>query len=631
MPDRRPRQVRQRRRRTIAIGVVAAAGTGIGLGVSAATAQGPIAYPTAVVSVSSVNRTLDVSGVLQPVTDAAAVFQISGTVASVNVTKGQKVTAGQTIATLDPTSLQAIVTEAQDTLNSAEAKLREDELDESSSSTSTGGSSTQTASVPAATTAADTQPVSAAPYMLTSASIPSGTAPGGSESSDGSVSQDQQAVVTDQHTVDTDLETAAADLAAMQKTCASGGGTAPTTSSTSTTVASSSTTSPTVASSATTSTTTPASSSTSACAAALTTASTAEQQVSTDQKTLASAETDLANALSAEQKSTETSRTSTTTPTTPSHTGSAQTGGSSTQATSAQPTSTQPTSTRPTSTEPTSTPRTSTSGTGTIGSSATSVNTNTPEQLAGDEATIDNDKATLVNAQQALAAAILVSPVAGTVESIGMAVGDTVSAGSTSSTITIVDWNSYEVTATLTNSQVQDVKVGQPAQVTVDGTSQTLQGTVTRVGPVQESSSSYTYPVIVTVTSSTGQLAAGSAAQTVIDLSQADNTAVVPTSAVHTTGTGSYVYVDKAGQEVRQTVKTGLVGDVYTQITSGLTQGQVVVLADPSESVPSSSTNSTSNRFGRGGTFRVGTFTPGRTGGGTPSSGGGGTPPASGS
>ena len=56
--------------------------------------------------------------------------------------------------------------------------------------------------------------------------------------------------------------------------------------------------------------------------------------------------------------------------------------------------------------EPTSTPRTSTSGTGTIGSSATSVNTNTPEQLAGDEATIDNDKATLVNAQQALAAAI---------------------------------------------------------------------------------------------------------------------------------------------------------------------------------------------------------------------------------
>ena len=78
MPDRRPRQVRQRRRRTIAIGVLAAAGTGIGLGVSAATAQGPIAYPTAVVSVSSVNRTLDVSGVLQPVTDAAADFQISG-------------------------------------------------------------------------------------------------------------------------------------------------------------------------------------------------------------------------------------------------------------------------------------------------------------------------------------------------------------------------------------------------------------------------------------------------------------------------------------------------------------------------------------------------------------------------
>ena len=161
-----------------------------------------------------------------------------------------------------------------------------------------------------------------------------------------------------------------------------------------------------------------------------------------------------------------------------------------------------------------------------------------------------------------------------------MAVGDTVSAGRRGAPSRSSTGATTRSSATLTNSQVEDVKVGQPAQdtSTAPGADAPRHGSPA----VEESSSSYTYPVIVTVTSSTGQLAAGSAAQTVIDLSQADNTAVVPTSAVHTTGTGSYVYVDKAGQEVRQTVKTGLVGDVYTQITSGLTQGQVVVLADPS-------------------------------------------------
>jgi trimeric autotransporter adhesin len=602
----------------IAVGVIAAAGTGIGLGVSVATAQGPASFRTAVASVSSVSHTLDVSGVLQPVTDATAGFQISGTVASVDVIKGQKVTAGETIATLDTASVQATLTEAQDTLNSAEAKLTEDELDESSSS-SGGSSATQTGSVQAATTAATTGSVSAASYVLTSASTPSGTASSESGSSSSSVTQDQQAVVTDQHQVDTDLQSAAADLAAMQTACTSGGGNPPTRSTTtsttipssnttsttipssnttSTTIPSSNTTSTIIPSSSTTSTTVPASSSTSACAAALTAASTAEEQVSADQKTLATDETNLAGALSTEAKSTGTTKTSPS----PSSTGSSNTGGS-------------------------STPRTSSSATGATGSSTSTVNTDTPEQLASDEATIDNDKATLVNAQQSLAAATLVSPVSGTVESVGLMVGDSVSAGSTSNAITVVDWNSYEVTATLTTNQVQDVKVGQPAQVTVDGTSGTLQAKVTRVGPVEESGSSYTYPVIVTVTSSTGQLAAGSAAQTVIDLSQANDTVVVPTSAVHTTSTGSYVYLDKAGKEVRQTVKMGLVGDVYSQITSGLTQGQVVVLADPSESVPSSSTNSTSNRFGGTGTFRVGTF----TGGGTTGPGGSGAPPAAGS
>ena len=198
-----------------------------------------------------------------------------------------------------------------------------------------------------------------------------------------------------------------------------------------------------------------------------------------------------------------------------------------------------------------------------------------------------------MNAQQSLAAATLTAPISGTVESVGLASGDDVTAGSASQGVAIVNWDSYEITATLTTTQVQDVKVGQDAQISVDGTAAALTARVTRVGPAEGSGSSYTYPVVATVTSSTGLLASGSGAQMTIDLSEASGVLVVPTSAVHTTATNnSYVELDRRGKEVRQKVTTGLVGSVYTQITSGLTSGEVVVLADPSEAVPSSSAKS---------------------------------------
>ncbi len=65
----------------------------------------------------------------------------------------------------------------------------------------------------------------------------------------------------------------------------------------------------------------------------------------------------------------------------------------------------------------------------------------------------------------------------------------------------------------------------------------------------------------------------------------------VPTSAVQTFGSRSYVLVLSKGEVTRKVVKVGMVGDEYTQVLSGLTPGESVVLADYAESVPSSSTN----------------------------------------
>ena len=52
----------------------------------------------------------------------------------------------------------------------------------------------------------------------------------------------------------------------------------------------------------------------------------------------------------------------------------------------------------------------------------------------------------------------------------------------------------------------------------------------------------------------------------------------------------------------RKVIKVGMVGDTYTQVLSGLSDGQSVVLADYAEAVPSSNTDLT-NALGGGGGF----------------------------
>jgi hypothetical protein len=58
-------------------------------------------------------------------------------------------------------------------------------------------------------------------------------------------------------------------------------------------------------------------------------------------------------------------------------------------------------------------------------------------------------------------------------------------------------------------------------------------------------------------------------------------------------GAYSYVFALDKGQLTRKVIKVGMIGDTYTQVLSGLTPGQSVVLVDYSEAVPSSNTNTT--------------------------------------
>lgn len=574
-PARHQRKRRAIRRRLIAAGAAVIVGTGTGVGIAKAQASGGPGYRTAVASMGNAVRTLTVSGTVQPVNQAQASFQVSGTVSGVEVSVGQSVSAGQVLATLDTTSLQTEVSLAQANLSSAEAKLSQDESGQASTTASSNsGGSTQPTGAAQTSAARVENPTSGNDAILTAASLPSGTA---------SLQQAQQAVVSAQHSADVDIQTATANLAAAQTTCqtatggAQSGGNSGSQGSTTTTTTPASTTTTTVPS---TTTTTPAAGSgsgaTSACSNALEEAMTTEQQVSRDQVTVQNAEKTLAQVLTSELSS-------------------ASSNGNHTSTGSAK------------------------SGSGSASAAATA--TNSASQLASDQASIDSDQASLVSAQQSLQAGTLTAPIAGTVASVNIAVGQALNAGSASNSVTVANSGAYQTVSSLTTSQVGQVNVGDPVEVTGDGQSTPVAGIVSRVGPVETSSSSYTYPLIVSLDADSGHatgMPAGSAAQVQVQIAHADNTLVVPTSAVHTAIAGnSYVIVLQGTKQVRKPVTTGVVGQTYTQVAKGLASGTVVVLADPSQPVPSSSTNSNTFRIGvTGGAGFPGGFQRFVTGGG---------------
>jgi multidrug efflux pump subunit AcrA (membrane-fusion protein) len=526
------------RRAVLIGGIVAVVVLGGSVAAWAEVGSSDAGYRMATVTRADIGTTLDVVGTVDPVADASAAFQVEGQVATVTVTPGQVVTAGQTLGTLDTAALTESVSSAQSTVAADEAKLVEDEESESSSTTTTtpAAGKTQTST----------------PSSTTTTTSPTRSTTGGQSAT---VTADQSTLTADQSTLSNDQNKEAADLAQAQSDCTS----------------------------AHTSTT----SGQAACESALQTVSSDEQQVSKDQTAVSKDETALGQALEAESSGGTTGNTGT-------GTGSGSGGGGSgSHAISAAGDSGTGASTDAAITGTGSTGTASTAAGAAGGTGSSGADADTPQQIASDQAAIDSAEADLVNAEQSLNEATLTSPISGTVVSVDIAEGDTVSADSSTDVITVIGTKSYEVQGTLDSSQVPSVKVGQTATVEVDGVDGSLTGTVSQVGPVQSSDEEYTYPVVVNLPGDSQGLFTGSTANVVIDTGSVSNVVAVPTSAVETTGNRSYVLLLDNGILARKIIKIGMVGDTYTQVVSGLKDGQSIILADYAQAVPSSNTDLT--------------------------------------
>jgi multidrug efflux pump subunit AcrA (membrane-fusion protein) len=137
------------------VALVVAGGTSIGWAKRGSSAAAASVAATRLVTVGTgtISQVVSASGTVAPTTTSNLTFGSAGQVTAVNVTQGQKVTAGQQLATITSASLTSQVAQAQATIASNEAKLSTD----------------QTAAASAAQITADQASITVAQAQLTNA------------------------------------------------------------------------------------------------------------------------------------------------------------------------------------------------------------------------------------------------------------------------------------------------------------------------------------------------------------------------------------------------------------------------------------------------------------------------------
>ena len=259
-------------------------------------------------------------------------------------------------------------------------------------------------------------------------------------------------------------------------------------------------------------------------------------------------------------------------------------------------------------------------------------------QLSADTASVAAAKSALSQAQDDLDSATLRATMSGTVASVDLTVGEQVSGSSSSSSspssdgstgsdpsdtgdtttsqVVVVSPRHFTVVADVAADDVTKVTKGMQAQITPSGASSPVYGTVTDVSLVAQASSSgaATFPVTVTVTGAQSKLYAGTSATVSIITKQVTGVLAVPTLALHTSGSTTYVEKLVGEKQVRTTVKVGQTYGSSTEITSGLKSGDKVVLATLRLPTSNGNNRGTNGEFPGGGNFPGG----GAGGGGPP-------------
>lgn len=203
-------------------------------------------------------------------------------------------------------------------------------------------------------------------------------------------------------------------------------------------------------------------------------------------------------------------------------------------------------------------------------------NVNVDAAVAADKAQVSQAETAVSNAQETLDRLTITAPIDGTISSVTIQPGDTVSG-----TVITMRSADVEVDASVTETDLPAVKVGQSAAVTINALDASVKGTVSKVdlaGATKSASGVVSYAVTIALPSAPGGVAPSMTADVDITTATAAGVVAVPASAIGgTPGAYTVQVYDGPGQAHAVPVEVGLMTATQAEVKSGLAAGTTVV------------------------------------------------------
>lgn len=192
---------------------------------------------------------------------------------------------------------------------------------------------------------------------------------------------------------------------------------------------------------------------------------------------------------------------------------------------------------------------------------------------------LDAARAAFQEAQSGRKRAMLRAPISGEVMALNAQPGAEVGKDRKQPVVTVVDLSALQVQATMNKEQGAEVKPRMPVTVTIaEMPNQQFEGQVTAVTSLPDKLlSGPRYAAIIDFKNSQGLVKLGMKGRASVKLGEVKNAVTVPADAVDKDKEGRpYVEVLKGGQWIRTLVEVGISDGQYTEIRSGVKEGDTV-------------------------------------------------------
>jgi HlyD family secretion protein len=201
-----------------------------------------------------------------------------------------------------------------------------------------------------------------------------------------------------------------------------------------------------------------------------------------------------------------------------------------------------------------------------------------PEDLESAQGQLDSAEAALTSAQNTYNNNIIAAPIDGTISAVDGKVGE--QPGQTP--ITIIDQNSLHVESEISESSIALVQQGQSIDMTFDafGPDKHYSGSVLSIDPASTVISGVTdFRVVSSLPANAPEIKTGMSVNLSILSNEKPSVLAVPNRLIQSKSSGQQFVsvVQSDGKTVKNVnITTGLSGDTYTEITSGLNSGEQI-------------------------------------------------------